>query len=255
MQRDCAERLFNELRQRLASAGDEPLYLILAQGLQQAIDRKQLPHGCVLPSERQLSDTLALSRATVVKGLSLLAEQGRVIKQQGKGTVVHAPFIYNLSGGSFTAQLSQLGVLSDRWLARELVLASAEQAALMGLVEGTEIAKIRRVRCVNNDPTSIETTYIPRQFLPRPDLLEGSLYAHWREEGIEPVAQQYQICQQLPSQSESAMLGLPVGMPVLVVLQRSYTAQGELLEVSQSLCRGDSYSFTFNSGTIPGGVR
>ncbi|MFE8729829.1 UTRA domain-containing protein, partial [Aeromonas hydrophila] len=74
----------------------------------------------------------------------------------------------------------------------------------------------------------------------------------WREEGIEPVAQQYQIRQQVPSQTESAMLGLPVGMPVLAVMQRSYTAQGELLEVSQSLCRGDSYSFTFNSGAIPG---
>ena len=252
MQRESAEHLFDELKQRLACAGDEPLYLILAQGLQQAIERKLLPHGCVLPSERQLSDSLALSRATVVKGISLLAEQGLVIKQQGKGTVVHAPFTYNLAGGSFTAQLSQLGALSDRWLARELVAASAEQAALMGVAEGTEIAKIRRVRCVNDDPTSIETTYIPRQFLPRPDLLEGSLYAHWREEWIEPVAQQYQIRQQVPSQTESAMLGLPVGMPVLAVMQRSYTAQGELLEVSQSLCRGDSYSFTFNSGAIPG---
>ncbi|MGL4249440.1 MAG: GntR family transcriptional regulator [Aeromonas sp.] len=251
MQRESAEHLFEELKQRLASAGDEPRYLILAQGLQQAIERKLLPHGCVLPSERQLSDNLSLSRATVVKGISLLADQGRVIKQQGKGTVVHAPFIYNLSGGSFTAQLSQIGVLSDRWLARELVSASAEQAALMGVAEGIEIAKIRRVRCVNDEPTSIETTYIPRQFLSRPDLLEGSLYAHWREEGIEPVAQQYQIRQQLPTQSESAMLGLPVGTPILAVVQRSYTAQGELLEVSQCLCRGDSYCFIFNSGTIP----
>ncbi|HDO1322884.1 TPA: GntR family transcriptional regulator [Aeromonas veronii] len=250
MQKVRVENLINELKQRLEPVGNEPIYLTLAQGFQQAIEQKQLPHGSVLPSERQLSERLDLSRSTVVKALSLLAEQGLVIKQQGKGSVVHAPFIYNLAGGSFTAQLSQVGLLSDRWLVRELVIASAEQANLMGIAEGTEIAKIRRVRCVNDEATSIETTYIPKHFLPRPDLLEGSLYLHWRQEGIVPGNQQFQIRQLVPTRAESSMLGLPADMPVLVVTQRSYTEQGALLEVSQSLCRGDCYSFIFDSAAV-----
>lgn len=250
MQNVSAENLVNELKQRLELAGNEPLYLILAQGFQQAIEKKQLPHGSVLPSERQLSERLGLSRATVVKALCLLAEQGLVVKQQGKGSVVHAPFAYNLTSGSFTAQLSQVGLLSDRWLVRELVMASAEHANLMGIAEGTEIAKIRRVRCVNDNATSIETTYIPKHFLPRPDLLEGSLYLHWRQEGIVPCNQQFQIRQLVPTRAESIMLGLPADMPVLAVTQRSYTACGALLEVSQSLCRGDCYSFIFDSTAV-----
>lgn len=244
MQTVSMENLFETLKSGLALHSNTPLYLALAQGIRQAIEDKLLKHGQVLPSERHLSEHLALSRATIVKALALLAEQGLVVKQQGKGTVVHTPFNYNLTGGSFTTQLGMHGELSDRWLVRELISAAPAIAQMMGLSAGSEIAKIRRVRCVDSRPTSVETTYIPKAFLPRPDLLEGSLYAAWQQAGIAPHSQQYQIRQVLPSAADAALLELPEGTPVLEVTQRSYDAQQVLLEVSQSLCRADCYSFS-----------
>lgn len=41
------------------------------------------------------------------------------------------------------------------------------------------MAVIKRVRLVDDIPVSLETMFIPEAFLPRPDLLDGSLYAHW----------------------------------------------------------------------------
>lgn len=114
MQTVSMENLFETLKSGLALQSNTPLYLALAQGIRQAIEDKLLKHGQVLPSERHLSEHLALSRATIVKALALLAEQGLVVKQQGKGTVVHTPFNYNLTGGSFTTQLGMHGDLSDR---------------------------------------------------------------------------------------------------------------------------------------------
>lgn len=251
MQTVSMENLFENLKSGLASQGSMPRYLALAQALRQAIENKLLKHGQVLPSERYVSEQLALSRATVVKALALLVEQGLVVKQQGKGTVVHTPFNYNLMGGSFTTQLGMHGELSDRWLARELICASPSLAQMMALSVGSEIAKIRRVRCVDGRPMSVETTYIPQVFLPRPDLLEGSLYAAWQQAGIAPYSQQYQIRQVLPSAADAALLALPVGIPVLEVTQRSYDVAQALLEVSQSLCRADCYSFSVTTRVEP----
>lgn len=66
---------------------------------------------------------------------------------------------------------------ADDFLARELEIAV-----------GDRVAKIKRVRLVDALPVSIETMFIPERFLPRPDLLEGSLYAHWAENNIFPIS-------------------------------------------------------------------
>ena len=60
------------LQHRLDQQSTVPLYLQLKQGIEEAITQKQLTHGCVLPSERRLSQSLGVSRVTVVKALDLL---------------------------------------------------------------------------------------------------------------------------------------------------------------------------------------
>ena len=49
---------------------------------------EDLPAGAKLPSERELSDTLAVSRNIVREALSALVAEGVVVKQTGKGTFV-----------------------------------------------------------------------------------------------------------------------------------------------------------------------
>lgn len=92
------------LQHRLDQQSTVPLYLQLKQGIEEAITQKQLTHGCVLPSERRLSQSLGVSRVTVVKALDLLLKQGLVVKHHGKGTQINLPVQYNLSGGGFSAQ-------------------------------------------------------------------------------------------------------------------------------------------------------
>lgn len=89
------------LQHRLDQQSTVPLYLQLKQGIEEAITQKQLTHGCVLPSERRLSQSLGVSRVTVVKALDLLLKQGLVVKHHGKGTQINLPVQYNLSGGGF----------------------------------------------------------------------------------------------------------------------------------------------------------
>ncbi|VDY32725.1 Uncharacterized HTH-type transcriptional regulator yegW [Morganella morganii] len=175
------------LQHRLDQQSTVPLYLQLKQGIEEAITQKQLTHGCVLPSERRLSQSLGVSRVTVVKALDLLLKQGLVVKHHGKGTQINLPVQYNLSGGGFSAQAAGSGKVSNRWLIRQLDSVPDSLAPRnWKLSAGDTMAVIKRVRLVDDIPVSLETMFIPEAFLPRPDLLDGSLYAHWLAQGIEP---------------------------------------------------------------------
>ncbi|MGI9538609.1 MAG: GntR family transcriptional regulator, partial [Miltoncostaeaceae bacterium] len=58
------------------SAGSGPLYRRLHTALDAAIDRSELRHGTVLPTERSLADRLAISRTTVVRAYGDMKRAG-----------------------------------------------------------------------------------------------------------------------------------------------------------------------------------
>lgn len=83
---------------------DGPIYRQLARGIGEAVERGDLPHGTVLPSERVLATTLHLSRGTVVAALQLLQEERVVERHRGSGTRVVAgspqpAFVRDLAAG------------------------------------------------------------------------------------------------------------------------------------------------------------
>jgi len=223
-----------------------PLYLQLKQAIQLAIDEKVLVHGSILPSERKMSESLALSRVTVVKALNALQESGLIIKRHGKGTEVNLPVSYNLSNGGFSAQLQHLGEVSNRWLVRELVQADDNLSQQLDVAPGALVAKIKRVRLVDGLPVSLETMYIPERFLPRPELLEGSLYSWWAERGIFPDEQHYSLAVHIPSREESRLLDLQDTIPLMKLILKSRNSEGEVLEFGTAYCLNNYFNFDFN---------
>lgn len=72
----------------LAPESGLPLYRQLAEALKRAIESGQLKPGEPLPSTRELSEALSISRFTVRKSYDDLASQGFVEPAQGSGTYV-----------------------------------------------------------------------------------------------------------------------------------------------------------------------
>lgn len=68
--------------------GTGPLHRQLTNAIAGLIERGILRHGDVLPPERRLAGALAVSRGTIVKVYSRLADEQLVTRQQGSGTVV-----------------------------------------------------------------------------------------------------------------------------------------------------------------------
>ncbi|CAI1925432.1 GntR family transcriptional regulator [Serratia fonticola] len=237
------------LRQQFSQAAAAPRYIQLANTLEIAIKQRVLGVGDFLPPERMLAEALDLSRVTVSKAMKLLEEQALVSRQQGIGTRVAMHIGYSLNqDNGFTAQVLRSGSsVSNQWLLRSCIKAPSEVAKALELASGSIVVKLRRLRLMDGNPVSLETTYIPTRFLPDPEELEHSLYALWRSRGIVPEGRHFLLKAVASSDENASLLNVQSGTPLLRIVQTSRNAQGEVLEFSETLCRSDVYEFEVKS--------
>jgi len=78
----------HDLSLPLDPASPEPMYRQLAQGITEAIARKVLKPGALLPGTRALAEHLHIARNTVILAYSELAAEGWVEQRVGSGTMV-----------------------------------------------------------------------------------------------------------------------------------------------------------------------
>jgi GntR family transcriptional regulator len=139
------------------------------------------------------------------------------------------------------------GSVSNQWLLRIRIVAPADVATALEVANHSEVVKLRRLRLVDGNPVSLETTYIPTRFLPDPEVLEHSLYALWQSRGIVPEGRHFRLKAVASTDEFAELLNVHSGMPLLRIVQTSRNAKGEVLELSETLCRSDVYEFEVNS--------
>lgn len=237
------------LRQQFSQAAAAPRYIQLANSLEIAIKQRVLGVGDFLPPERMLAEALDLSRVTVSKAMRLLEEKALVSRQQGIGTRVAMHIGYSLNqDNGFTAQVLRSGSsVSNQWLLHSCIKAPCEVAKALELASDSIVVKLRRLRLMDGNPVSLETTYIPTRFLPDPEELEHSLYALWKSRGIVPEGRHFLLKAVASSDENASLLNVQSGTPLLRIVQTSRNAQGEVLEFSETLCRSDVYEFEVKS--------
>lgn len=76
----------------------EPAYRGLAEGLRVLITDGRVPVGVRLPSERELTESLGVSRTTVTRAYAELREHGYLLSRQGSGSVASLPATSGLRG-------------------------------------------------------------------------------------------------------------------------------------------------------------
>lgn len=237
------------LRQEFSQAVAAPRYIQLATTIESAINQRVLAVGDFLPPERTVAEALDVSRVTVSKAMKLLEEKTLIVRQQGVGTRVAMHIGYSLTQDhGFTAQVLRSGSsVSNQWLLRTRMTAPADVAKALELASNSVVAKLRRLRLMDGNPVSLETTYIPSRFLPDPEKLEHSLYALWQSRGIIPEGRHFLLKAVSCSEENASLLNVLTGAPLLRIIQTTRNAQGEVLEFSETLCRSDVYEFEVNS--------
>ena len=118
----------------------------------------------------------ALSRGTVRRAIDMLVEEGRLRREQGRGTFVTAPLLtpifFRLS--SFDEEMHQRGrTPSTKLLQLKVIPASEAVAADLDLRTGEEVIEIIRLRLADSLPMALETRYLAYKICP--DLLHEDL--------------------------------------------------------------------------------
>lgn len=89
--RESGPHLAGLLLAELQGEDDGPLYLRISDGLKRLVDRGDVTLGAVLPAERSLARSLAVSRSTVVAAYERLKRDGWLDSRRGSGTWVRRP--------------------------------------------------------------------------------------------------------------------------------------------------------------------
>jgi len=222
-----------------------PLYLQLARSLESAINAGQWRAEEALPSERNLSEYLGLSRVTARKALEVLLDQGMIHRIQGSGTFITPRLEQPLSRlSSFSEMLRLKGFTpSSVWLEREISLPTHEEVIRLGLSPTEKVVRMKRLRKADGVVMAIEQSTLPARLMGDPSTVGDSLYAHLDAIG-RPVIRALQHVQAVnASAQEAALVGIKPGTAMLLMTRIGYLEDNTAIELTDTYCRNDYYDF------------
>ena len=207
---------------------------------------EQLGVGTAIPSERQLSVDLGVSRLTVRAALDDLAREGYLVRRRGSGTYVQEPKIsQQLTMTSFSEDMRRRGMVpSSKTLSLSRELAGARLGRFLNVSPGEEIVVVKRLRLADGVSMAIETLHIPASVVPGVEArdLEGSFYELLRDRyGVVIATATQTIEPTVTNEEESSALGVPLHSPAFLFERTSRDADGRSLEFVHSIYRGDRY--------------
>jgi GntR family transcriptional regulator len=206
---------------------NQPLYLQVEATLKEMIEGVVYSPGDQIPSERELSEQLGVSRMTVRRAIENLIRRGLLERRSTNGTYVRQPQVLRRVGKDFAMGLTQLliqeGVTpGSRLISFQVTLAPLKIAEKLGLRVGAPVIVLRRVRLANDTPFCVETSYLPADLLPglqAEDFVHNaSLYDILRQRyNVMMVKNDETLKLSFATPDEADLLELKPGSPVLLL--------------------------------------
>ena len=203
--------------------------------------------GRAIPSERQLSVDLGVSRLTVRAALDELVREGYLERRRGSGTFVREPKIaQELTMTSFSEEMRRRGMRpGSRTLSFDVALAGAYLGRLLHVSPSERIVVARRLRLADEETMAIETLHVPEVLVPgltRKDFDETSFYELLTQRyGIEIVGGIQSIEPTVTNEEDSELLGVPLHSPAFQFERTTRSDTGVIVEFVRSIYRGDRY--------------
>lgn len=206
-----------------------PRYLRVYTTLRNQIENLEYKVGELLPPEPELERLYNVSRTTVRKAVELLANQGFVYIQQGKGTSI---LDYKATQRlqyvtSFSETLREQGFeVGHSVLSIKRRPASSRTALMLKISEGSELVQIERVAYANKKPIAVMLNHLIPEIVPgieeRVNKI-GSLYHFLENEyNIFIDAATDFITAKIAEEREAELLEVEKGEPLLIVRRISY---------------------------------
>ena len=208
---------------------------------------EQLSIGDAIPSERQLSADLHMSRLTVRAALDDLVRDGLLVRRRGSGTFVGEPKIaQELTMTSFSEDMRRRGMVpANKTLSLVVVQAGAHLGRLLNVSPSEPVVVFKRLRLADRETMAIETLHVRESLIPgltAEDLEQHSFYELLDDRyGVIMAGGTQTIEPTVTNEEESAALGVPLHSPAFLFERTTRTAAGDVVEYVRSIYRGDRY--------------
>jgi GntR family transcriptional regulator len=203
--------------------------------------------GQAIPSERQLSADLGISRPTLRAVVDDLIRDGWLTREHGRGMFVGTPKVeQSILGGSTYPPAP--GTWTSRVLEHAVIPAGTTIGSRLRVTPGTAVLRITRLRSVDGEPLAVETIHVLDELVPALDLTAietGSFYALLRHQyDVQPTDAEQTHEASAATPDEAALLGLPEGAPLLILDRVTRDQHGRYFEYTRAAYRGDRYRVT-----------
>ncbi len=232
-----------------------PLYYQLKRILSDQIDNGAWYPGDIIPGEHELQTLYGISRTTVRQALRELEAEGRVVRQRGRGTFVSAPKLtheLDTSHGQTTSFAAVGAKAGWRVLDAGLVAASSEVAERLGVEAGQTVFRARRLRLADQQPLAVHVTHVAPAFNDLVDesmLAQGSSLSYLSLSGQLQKYRTQRLFESVAADREtSALLGIAVGVPMMMIRRLLLTNDGQPIEDFFGIYRGDRFQYSIVGG-------
>ncbi|WP_329350517.1 GntR family transcriptional regulator [Streptomyces sp. NBC_01261] len=213
-------------------------YEEIAESLRTRIAAGEFEAGDTVPSGRDLAEQWSVSRATVIKAMEVLRNDGVVVAKQGTGFVVTGTPIARPAGARRAGSARIAGGMPFLRVGEpDWAEPPARVAAVLGLDQGvTALRRIRILQLPDGSPHSYAEAWFPPEIAEAAPRLaqtapipEGTTRYVRRQTGRFPAEGVDVTTVRLATDSEVVHLGLSGVTAVAVVLHTAYDQEGRPL--------------------------
>ena len=234
----------------MTNHSERALYLQIVDSMMAKIEAGELAPGDKVPSERELSKQLQVSRMTVRHAMNALYVRGVLHREQGRGTFIAEPKLEEPTNilFSFTEFMLRKGMTPGALLLHlQRVPATRSVSEELEVDLGQDVYYVNRLRLANQEPMAIEHSYFPAALFPgldKHDLESQSIYSVLESVYnvyLEQASQSYEPT--VANEEESGLLKVPLGAPLMLIRRTSFDKLGRPVEHAKDLYRGDRSRF------------
>ncbi|USR79518.1 GntR family transcriptional regulator [Arcanobacterium pinnipediorum] len=233
-------------RIELNRTSDIPLHMQISEPIERAIVDGQLSAGTVIENEISMARRLQVSRPSVRRAMQTLVEQGLLIRQRGKGTIVAPKPRHRLL--KLTSLNEELRVQGQhpttQILAYNVVAANSKMAHQLDCLPGSPVLELERLRYRDGVPIALLYNWMRADIAPSfADLEQYGLYELIRKSGTTIASTTQSVGAERPTRRQAKLLTIPLRQPVLTINRTAFDDTGDIVEWGIHTYRGDLYRY------------